>query len=282
LFFVGPPLIVQFNRVVEKLPRAGASLMHHLPPGSALRHSVAHLLAAPLPAETWAPRLLDIGQLALTGVASLILVGALVTYLLIDGRRSSEWMLAFFRLSVREKVRRTVREVTPVISAYVVGQAVTSAFSAVFVFAILRWFDVPAALMLAVVAGFCDVLPVIGFFLSALPAALFALTVSPEAAVLVFLLFVLYHAFENYVLVPLVYGRRLRLPGLVVVLGLIAGAALGGVLGAILALPILASYPIIEEIWLQDWLGARIVTRHAGLESGRLRTEVRADADLHA
>jgi predicted PurR-regulated permease PerM len=94
------------------------------------------------------------------------------------------------------------------------------------------------------------------------PPVLLALTVSPGVALTVLLLYAVYHAVENYVIVPRVYGRRLRLSGLAVLLAVLAAGTVGGIPGAIAVLPVVVSYPIIERLWLADSLGRRVVREH--------------------
>ena len=65
------------------------------------------------------------------------------------------------------------------------------------------------------------------------------------------LLYLFYHAVENYVLVPKIYGNSLRLSTLTVLLSLTVAGIIAGVGGAIAALPIAASFPVIERIWLK-------------------------------
>jgi hypothetical protein len=65
----------------------------------------------------------------------------------------------------------------------------------------------------------------------------------------VFLLMLAYEEFESRVLVPMVYGRALRLPSSVVLFSLIAGATLYGIIGALLALPVAAAIlMLIDEL----------------------------------
>jgi predicted PurR-regulated permease PerM len=125
---------------------------------------------------------------------------------------------------------------------------------------------VPAALLLAALAGICDFVPVLGFIVSAVPAVLLALTVSVTTALIVGAIYVAYHAVENYLIAPHVYGDRLRLSNLAVLLAFAVGAGLFGVIGALLALPIAAMYPCIEDIWLRDYLGRDAVNRHRRIE----------------
>ena len=101
--------------------------------------------------------------------------------------------------------------------------------------------------------------------LATLPAVLLAVTVSPSAAGGIFLLYVLYHVVESYFIVPRVYGHRLRLSTLAVLLALLAGTTLQGLIGAVLVLPLVAAYPIVERIWLASYLGSEVLKDHRAL-----------------
>jgi predicted PurR-regulated permease PerM len=149
---------------------------------------------------------------------------------------------------------------------YVVGNAATSLFATGFVLILLSVLHVPAAFLLALLAGVFDFLPVIGFPLSAAPAILLGMTVSGRTVVIIAGLYVAYHTFENYVIAPRVYGDKLKLSNLAVVLAFAVGAQIGGVIGALIALPVAAVYPSVERIWLRDQLGEQVVEEHRAIE----------------
>jgi predicted PurR-regulated permease PerM len=120
---------------------------------------------------------------------------------------------------------------------------------AVFTFILLVVCGVPNALAIAVFGGIADVLPYICIFLTIGPAVVAALAQGPTVTVLVLVLMLAYEEFESRVLVPVVYGRSLRLPSSVVLFSLIAGATLLGIVGALLALPVAAAIlMLIEEL----------------------------------
>ena len=106
-----------------------------------------------------------------------------------------------------------------------------------------------------------------GIIATAAPAALIALSVSPTAAVAIVVVLLAYHAVENYLLIPWVYGKQLRLSTLSVLLAFLAGGILAGAFGALLALPIVAAYPIIERHWLARYLSDETVEEHARMDS---------------
>ncbi|MGZ3694553.1 MAG: AI-2E family transporter, partial [Bdellovibrionota bacterium] len=187
-------------------------------------------------------------------------------YLVADGKSLIAWLSAFFNPGIQRKISVTSNEVSQVVFAYVLGQAITSLLSFFYVLIVLTVLKVPAALLLSVLAGLFDVLPVLGFFMAVVPAMLFALKVSAPTALIVFGCYLAYHAIENYFIVPAVYGNRLRISTFVVLLSLLAAGILAGIEGAIAALPIVASYPIVEKIWLRRYVGEDTLKEHARIE----------------
>jgi predicted PurR-regulated permease PerM len=122
----------------------------------------------------------------------------------------------------------------------------------IFILILLLTCGVPNALAIAAFGGVMDLLPYIGIVLTMLPAVLAALAKGPAIAVTVFVLLFFYEEFEGRILIPFVYGRALRLPSSVVFFSLIAGSALAGVVGALLALPIAAAVlMLVQELRLE-------------------------------
>ncbi|MDB6119566.1 MAG: tqsA 1, partial [Verrucomicrobiaceae bacterium] len=177
-----------------------------------------------------------------------------------------KWVMAFFSPEKRRRLDTTAEEISKVIFSYVTGQLITSALVTVFAYVVLLVLGVPAPLMLAALAGVFDVLPILGIVLSTIPAVIVAFSVSPQAALIVALAYILYHGLETYVIVPKVYGNTLRLSTLTVLLGLLGGALLAGIPGALAALPVLASYSVIEGLWLKPYLRTGVAEKHERLK----------------
>jgi predicted PurR-regulated permease PerM len=97
------------------------------------------------------------------------------------------------------------------------------------------------AVLLAVIAGFLELLPIIGPIIAAIPAILLAATAGIEAAGAAFLLYLAIQQVENNVLVPKIQGDATNLHPSAVMLALVVGGAVAGLLGAILALPVTAA-----------------------------------------
>jgi predicted PurR-regulated permease PerM len=262
IFGVMPALVDQSATIARRLPDAQAALLKNVPGGLG-QQFVRRLLQNP---EVISGYLLSAGQAILGTAGQLALIVALALYLAADGKRTYAWLRAYFSPAHRKKIDLTARESAEIIVAYVVGQFITSALCGIFVFVVLHALRVPGALVLAVVAAVFDVLPMVGFFLFTIPAMLFALAVSLNAALSVLGLYLGYHLVENYIIVPRVYGSRLRLSDLVVLTSVLAGACLAGIPGAILILPLVAVYPAVERIWLEDYIGRDVVEKHDAVE----------------
>jgi predicted PurR-regulated permease PerM len=97
------------------------------------------------------------------------------------------------------------------------------------------------AVLLAVIAGVLELLPIIGPIIAAVPAILLAGTAGIEAAGAAFLLYLAIQQVENNVLVPKIQGDATNLHPSAVMLALVVGGAVAGLLGAILALPVTAA-----------------------------------------
>jgi predicted PurR-regulated permease PerM len=93
------------------------------------------------------------------------------------------------------------------------------------------------ALPLAILAAIFELIPIIGPIISAVPAVLIALTINPALAVAVLVLYLIIQQLEGHLIVPKVMEKAVGLNPLFVIISLLAGGALMGILGALLAVP---------------------------------------------
>ena len=114
------------------------------------------------------------------------------------------------------------------------------------------------ALLFGLWTAFIEVIPYIGPWLSAVPPAIYALVVDPIGFLWVAALFVFIYQVEGHVVVPNVMASALRLHPLLVIFGLLAGGALYGIAGVLVALPTMAAGRAIweffrERVELESW-----------------------------
>jgi predicted PurR-regulated permease PerM len=211
---------------------------------------------------TLAPVIVRVGQGVLWAVAAFVLAWILVVYMLIERDPTYTWVRGFVPARLRARFDRTAAEAREVASEFVIGNFVTSTCAGIYFFVWLSALGVPGALVLAVLAFLFDFIPVLGFYLSVVPAMAMAATQSGTLALAMIPIYLSYDLIENYLIAPRVYGNRLRLSKLAVLLAFAVGAQLAGVLGALLALPVAAIYPTIEKLWLRRTLGEDVIDAH--------------------
>jgi predicted PurR-regulated permease PerM len=139
--------------------------------------------------------------------------------------------------------------VLQIVGAYIKGVAIIMVLLALMTFAgltLFSWTIDPAfgsfALFLAVIAMLGELIPSFGPIIALIPALLFALSLGPEAIVATLALYLLIMFIEGQILVPVIQGHQVEVhPALVIVL-VLAGAAVGGIVGAIVALPLAAVF----------------------------------------
>lgn len=254
LYLIVPTVYNQVSTFVGNFPKERDKLLSSLGANNPIRGLIEPSLKqnSLKPDEQTFARLLGAGNYVMGGLTETVVIFVFTIYLISDGPRMVEWLSAFFAGDIRTKIQHTCKESSKIIAAYVLGQIITSALSFGFVFTVLSILKVPNVLLLATLAGLLDVLPVLGFILAVVPAMLFALDVSPSTPLIVLGAYLFYHGVENYFIAPLVYGKRLRVSSFVVFFALLAAWAVAGIEGAIGILPIVASYPVIEKIWLTN------------------------------
>jgi predicted PurR-regulated permease PerM len=115
------------------------------------------------------------------------------------------------------------------------------------------------ALLFGAWVGVMELIPYLGPWLGAIPAAIYAVVVDPISLIWVTILFLLIHQVEGHVVVPNVMGSALRLHPLLVIFGLLAGGEIYGLAGILVALPLLAAaraaYEFFgERVQLEPWV----------------------------
>lgn len=135
--------------------------------------------------------------------------------------------------------------ITRTIGRYALG-AVTIAVIAGTIQGTAAWLiGVPLALALGIIAGLLGLIPQVGATLAAVVLSLVALTQGVPEALIMLVVCVGYQQFENYVLQPTIQGRAADISGFFVIASVIVGAALLGVVGALIAVPLVASAQIV-------------------------------------
>ncbi|RZA04967.1 MAG: AI-2E family transporter [Proteobacteria bacterium] len=266
-FLLVPALAEQIQAFATNLPKLQASILDQLPAGKISQMARQAAARPETVVANWPAILLGYGSATLSAFSSLLVALVFSFYFLADGNRAFNWFVTFFSVPTQKKLCETGEELSVIVGQYMTAQLITSLMVGVFCGVLLTVLKVPGALMLAVFAGVADVVPVVGITIALVAATLTALSVSAESAIWVVACFLVYQLIENYLLTPIVYGARLRVSNLVVLLTLAAGGILAGAVGVLLSLPVAAAYPVVERIWLKKYLGARVVAEHQAADA---------------
>ncbi|MGW0176360.1 AI-2E family transporter [Rhodococcus sp. NPDC003322] len=191
--------------------------------------------------------LVGAGRVVFGAVSGSVIVTVLTAYLLADFPRVRA---SLYRLVPSARRPRTILigdEVLAKVGAYVLGNLLISLITAAATFVWLVAFGVPYALLLAVLVGVLDLIPIVGSTLAGIVVALVALSVSLSVAIATVVFFLVLRLLEDYLLVPKIIGRSVRVPPLVTVVAVLVGGALLGMLGALLAIPVAAAVLLIVQ-----------------------------------
>jgi len=189
---------------------------------------------------------------ALTFIAYAVSAIFLALYIMIDRDRLRGGLFAIVPRSHHIRLSRIMMNSETIVGAYIRGQLITSVAIGIFILIFLAVCGIENALALAVFGAIADFLPYIGIFLPLAAATLSAVPHGPVVTSVILAGMLIYMEFESRVLVPRVYSRVLRLPSTVVLFSLLAGVALMGITGALLALPFAAmAMMLIEELRVQ-------------------------------
>jgi predicted PurR-regulated permease PerM len=132
---------------------------------------------------------------------------------------------------------------------WVLGQILLSVCIFVGVYIGLSLLGVQYALVLALLAGVFEVVPFIGPTLSAIPALFIAFTQSPTLAIAVLVLYIAVQKLESWILVPKIMQKTVGTSPVVIIFALLIGVKLGGIVGLLLAVPIVAIFTVLKEEW---------------------------------
>ena len=209
---------------------------------------------------------------AAEGIAGVLLGLVILFYLLKDGDQIWEFFLRPLEGTTLERMRRIGDTAPRVLGGYVRGTAIIALFDAVFIGVGLAILQVPLALPLAVIVFLTAFIPMVGATIAGILAALVALVANgPVVALIVVAIVIVVNQLEGDLLQPIVMGQSLNLHPLVILLALTGGTILGGIAGAVLAVPITAVTWAIIKVWDGP-------DDNAGRASPRPRRKPRANA----
>lgn len=177
-------------------------------------------------------------------------------YMTMDAPRISAYFHSLFPTSYRSELADLLRRIGLVWQAFLRGQLILSIVVGVTTWMALSLVGMPGALIFGLLAGLLEVIPNLGPVLAAIPAVITALIQGSSAleplgisnigfALITVGIYFIIQQLENNILVPRIIGDSINLHPIVVICAVAVGLSVGGILGALLAPPVVATFRVI-------------------------------------
>lgn len=183
-----------------------------------------------------------------SAVITAFVVPFLVFYMLKDAKAIGRGVIKLFPHEKRDNIRELLTGVDETLGKYIRGQLLVMLAVGILTYAGYLIVGMPYALVLALFLAIADIVPYLGPFIGATPALLLALPLGWALVIKVLIVNVIVQQCEGNLISPQIMGRTLSLHPMAIVAALLLGGELGGVLGLIAAVPILA---VGKVVWVQ-------------------------------
>ena len=251
-----PALVEQGGALVRGLPQVYASLVASLEQNS---NEAIRTLPQRLPTgDQLASQLQTVSSVVLTGamgigvgvltfLTQMLTVVVLSIYLTLDQSRLERFWLSLAPATRRPELLAIWREIERRLGGYVRGELLLMTFIGVLAGLGYMVIGLPYALALGALAGLLEFVPMVGPTLGAIPAILVALSISPQAAIMVVVYSIAIQVAENNILVPRLMGHSVGVSPVIVILAVFAFTSLLGIAGAFLAIPLAAILQVLMD-----------------------------------
>jgi predicted PurR-regulated permease PerM len=181
------------------------------------------------------------------GFTGITIVLILTLYFMASLRGMKRTAARFVPAYQRDTFSELLEDVSGAVGRYVIGQASLALINGVLSLIFLSIIGAPVPALLALIAFIGSMIPLVGTLTASIINSLICLFVSPVTALIAIGYYLVYMQIEAYVLSPRIMSKAVAVPGALVVIAAVAGGALGGILGALVAIPIAASIIIIVQ-----------------------------------
>ena len=255
-----PTVIEQSTQLVQDLPAIIDGVMRaewfvqldeefHLQ--EAVRAQTERLAADGVAVTDLFGGLLGLGQTVLKAVFSVLVVVVLTLYFLSSLPHMKYWAYRLAPRSRRPRIEALSEQITSSVGHYVMGQSFVAALNGAVAFTALAIAGAPFAVLLAAIAAFMAFIPLVGAAIGGTLLTLVSLLTSWQTAAVFAAIYFVYLQIEAYVISPRVMARAVSVPAAVAVIAVIAGGALLGVLGALMAIPLAAALLLlVREVFI--------------------------------
>jgi predicted PurR-regulated permease PerM len=257
-FIVFPPFIREFNEFSSNSNQILSDFSQRFGKGENegfLRNSMAEVVARGVEAfgqqlTHFSDNLFEKTVGFFNGFVQLLTVLVIAFYLLAERNGMKHLVMFFVPSQHQNRVDRIVNKIQSKVGSWMFGQFLLCVIIFAMTWLMLTLLGVKYALVLALLAGFMELIPYVGPIISAIPGMFFAYLQDPALALIVALMYYVIQASENYFLVPKIMHKTVGLSPIVVLVSLLVGLKLAGILGVLMAVPVVAGINVvIQELW---------------------------------
>lgn len=194
---------------------------------------------------------------AVNAAFQLLTILTMAFFLLLDGKRMTNFLITRFGRHREERLHGIAERIYKSTSGYVAGALTITSINGILTFIVLTLLGVPFAVPLSVMMSFFGLIPLVGATIGGVLILIVTLfTDFPSATVIYGIFLIFYQQLENNVLQPAIFKRTVNVPPLAVIVAILAGSAMLGIVGALVAIPIAAALQIV----IKEFYGGRTTT----------------------
>jgi predicted PurR-regulated permease PerM len=183
---------------------------------------------------------------AFNAAFQLLTVLTMTFFLLLDGRRMAAFALRRFGGAHERRLFEVAGRIYKSTAGYVMGALTITTINGILTLIVLSILGVPFAVPLAVLMSFFGLIPLVGATIGGVLILVVTLfTDFPTATIVYGIFLICYQQFENNVLQPFIFKRTVNVHPLAVIVAILAGSSILGVVGALVAIPVVAALQIV-------------------------------------
>jgi len=244
-----PPLVSQTNQLIENVPQYIQNLQRNETVNQLVqRYDIMNKVTSALNAGTVGNAVGGVvggARLVFGTVFNTLTVLVLTIYFMASFDRIREVGYSLVPASRRQRVRLLTDEILDKVGAYMVGALGIAVLAGATTWVLAMVLGLPYPFALAVVVAVCDLIPQIGATLGAVIVSLVGLASSLTAGLVCVIFFIVYQQVENYLIYPNVMRRSVKVSDVAAVVAALLGVGLFGVVGALVAIPMVAGIQLI-------------------------------------
>jgi predicted PurR-regulated permease PerM len=257
-----PTLAVQFQRIAERLPELTLQIQSRLGGLGVESDTLVNTITPQL--GQLSSTLVALPLTLLSSILELFLVLVMSIYWLLVAFASRDFFLSLFPSEGHKKLRSLMGDIARAMGGYIRATVINGFTVGFLTYVGLALIGLDYPLVLGVVAGLLEFVPIVGPMISGVIVVIAALTNSPTQALIALVFMFLLQQFEGNILVPFVMRSQTEISPLLVIIAIFAGGTIGGLLGALIAIPVVSALQVLIMELVVPELRRRLGAEEAG------------------